>query len=215
MCSGLDRFRVRSDRRLTARTDALRLAASAIALPVAALPRGATPPIRADARTGGEWVRSRATPRAAAGVTSPKWSRRVSGARHPRAVRAAAPCGELRQRPRTALRDHGKQGAVAIRQDAREAFHGREPERRVTRRRHEFPPRDRHRPRLELGMARDADAQPPGRHGRMPFSRRTAPALMIAGVIRVRHCRSDRMPPPPRHALPQVQLHALGHGASR
>ena len=54
MCSRLDRFRVRSDRRLTARADALRLAASAIALPVAALPRGATPPIRADARTGGE-----------------------------------------------------------------------------------------------------------------------------------------------------------------
>jgi len=50
MCLLLGEWMVRDDwHALTARARAPRLAASTLALPVAALPRGATPPIRASA----------------------------------------------------------------------------------------------------------------------------------------------------------------------
>jgi hypothetical protein len=63
---------VRDDRRWTARALARRLASSTIALPVAALPRGATPPIRASRGQEG----SRAAPSALRADGRGAWKRK-------------------------------------------------------------------------------------------------------------------------------------------
>ena len=78
---------VRDDQRPAASADAPRPASDPIALPVAALSRGATPPIRASADgRGASIVHPRADGRGAGGWAQKRWI--ASGASRPMAVKA-------------------------------------------------------------------------------------------------------------------------------